>query len=314
MPGRLVTSNAIAISAGAFHSLALRSDGTVYGWGGDLTGMVLGTPLPEPAMTNGTVRINGQVLSNVVAVATGREFSLALKKDGTVVTWGANCVPKGLTNIVGIAADWMQSWALERDGRVVRWSSQPSWPGYGQLQRVDQLSNVVQISAGPWGYGTRGVALRRDSTAATWGTESIHKGFTAPPDGLSNVVAVAAGAAHSLALKSDGTVVGWGWNNVGEATGTPTTNSVDNLNFISAGQVRFGGEVLRGVVSIAAGTSYSLALKKDGTVVAWGRMAGPRYPVNVPDGLHDVVAIAAGWDNFCLAITTNKEVAERFRH
>ena len=125
-------------------------------------------------------------------------------------------------------------------------------------------------------------------------------------------MAIAAGASHSLALKSDGTVMGWGWNGVGEATGTPTTNSPNNLDFISAGPVRVEGEVLSGVVSIAAGTSYSLALKKDGTVVG-GRMLGPRYPVNIPAGLHDVVAIAAGWNDFCLAITTNKEVAERFR-
>ena len=132
-------------------------------------------------MTSGIVKINGQLLSNVVSVAAGREFSLALRKDGTVVTWGENYVPKGLTNIVGIAADWGGSWALKRDGRVVGWSSLPSWPDYGRLLPVDQLSNVVRIAAGPWGYGTRGVALRSDSTVATWGTETTDRKFTDHP-------------------------------------------------------------------------------------------------------------------------------------
>ncbi len=161
-----------------------------------------------------------------------------------------------------------------------------------------------------YGYhDTRGVALLRDGTVGQWGIRTEHKDDT-PPVGLSNVVAVAAGASHSLALKSDGTVVGWGWNQFGEATGLPTTNAV-NLAYLSSGQVQIGGQVLSNVVSIAASRGYSLALKKDGTVVSWGRMVNGLYPVNVPTGLSNVTAIAAG-ENFCLAITTIRAVAERF--
>ena len=72
------------------------------------------------------------------------------------------------------------------------------------------------------------------------------------------------------------------------------------------------GQILSNVVSVAANANYSMALKNDGTVVAWGRMVNNQYPANVPDGLCGVVAIAAG-DNFCLAITTNCTVAEKFR-
>ncbi len=72
------------------------------------------------------------------------------------------------------------------------------------------------------------------------------------------------------------------------------------------------GQVLSNVTSIAAGHGYSMALKRDGTIVTWGRMVNGLYPATVPVGLSNVVAIAAG-DNFCLAITTNSAVAERFR-
>jgi alpha-tubulin suppressor-like RCC1 family protein len=55
-----------------------------------------------------------------------------------------------------------------------------------------------------------------------------------------------------------------------------------------------------------------MALKKDGTIITWGRMVNDLYPVTVPEGLSNVVAIAAG-DNFCLVITTNSAIADRYR-
>src|SRR6185503_3877602 len=88
---------------------------------------------------------------------------------------------------------------------------------------------------------------------------------------LGNVVAVAAGGGHSLALKMDGTVVAWGWNSDGQVN-------------VTAG--------LSDVVAIAGGYRHSVALKQDGTVVAWG--ANQNGQSNVPAGLTNVVAIEAG--------------------
>ena len=93
-----------------------------------------------------------------------------------------------------------------------------------------------------------------------------------PPTGLTGVVAIGAGWYHSLALKNDGTVVGWGYDPYGAAT-SPTG--------------------LTGVVAIATGFYHSLALKSDGTVVAWGD--NTHGQTNVPTGLTGVVAISAGY-------------------
>jgi len=91
------------------------------------------------------------------------------------------------------------------------------------------------------------------------------------PTNLTGVAAIAAGNTHSLALLTNGTVVGWGDDYNGQSS--PPTN-------------------LTSVISIAAGVQHSLALKQDGTVASWGDN-GYGQPV-VPSGLSNVIAIAAG--------------------
>jgi alpha-tubulin suppressor-like RCC1 family protein len=378
---QVVLSNAVAISAGRMQCLALKDDGTVDAWSwnrkGEITfdnnvqssagGIDGKTFITTRIITNGVVKINGQVLTNSVSIAAGDGFSLALRKDGTIVAWGEqepietvstlpdnnaerssmkidpvtgllvqtkdNTMPNNFRvgiardgtvvtrvedkeptpfgNVIAIAAAGFTSIAVKGDGTVVEWESEGSLPQHGQLRVVPGLTNVISVAIGEAYQGTRPVALKKDGTVANWGTESIYNDAT-PPAGLSNVVAIAAGSNHSLALKSDGTVVGWGWNKVGEATGTPTINSPNGLDFFAVGQVQIRGQTLSNVVSIAAGPGYSLALKKDGTITAWGRMVNDLYPAYVPGDLSNVIAIAAG-DNYCLAITTNKAVADKFR-
>ncbi len=91
------------------------------------------------------------------------------------------------------------------------------------------------------------------------------------PVGLSNVLDIATGNAHSVALKADGTVVAW------------------DMDYYQQTNVPLG---LSNVVAIAAGGHASLALKQDGSLVAWGHETfGFLRP---PAGLTNVVTIASG--------------------
>jgi trimeric autotransporter adhesin len=103
-----------------------------------------------------------------------------------------------------------------------------------------------------------------------WGNNPY--GQMSIPSSASNVVALAAGDGHFLALRTDGTVIAWGVNYSGQ-TNVPAD--------------------LAGVVGISAGSIHSLALKQDGTVTMWGRfyVGGQQF---VPPTVTNVVAIAQG--------------------
>jgi hypothetical protein len=130
----------VAIAGGGWHSLALKSDGTLTGWGR--------TDYGQAYIPTG--------LSNVVAIAAGAAFSLVLKADGMLVAWGDNYygqtnIPPGLSNMVAIAAGGWHCLALKSNGTVIAWGagsgSNPN-VDYGQNQVPTGLSNVVQIAAG----------------------------------------------------------------------------------------------------------------------------------------------------------------------
>ena len=199
-----------------------------------------------------------------LTTTTGGHHSLALKPDGTLLAWGGNGYGQlgnptvtalsvgapvvvdatpGLSalagrRVVAVAAGESHTIALCSDGTVVAWGSNL----YGELGTGDTtLRNLpVEVSRAP---GLSALAGR-------------------------TVVAITAGAAHNLALCSDGTLVAWGRNSSGQlGDGSSTDQVYPVLVSTLAGQSALEG---REVSRISAGGSHSLALCSDGAVVAWG--------------------------------------------
>ncbi len=265
-------TNVVAIAAGSVHSVALKSNGTVRAWGGG---------------NNGETNVPA-ALSNVVAVAAAGfygnnyGYSLALKSDGTVTGWGVVSLPSGLSNIVAVAAGAYWWMALKSDGTVT--ANYPYLTNKLLPLGSEPLSNVVAVASG----GRHLLALTRSGMIVGWGANNYGQ-TTGVPSGnlvytngvvllaghvLSNVVAIAAGHSHSVALKNDGTVVVWGNGTYGQ------TNVPSGLS---------------NVVAIALGGNESanqvLAVKADGKMVAWG---GSNAQTNVPPSLTNGVVAAVG--------------------
>ena len=174
---------------------------------------------------------------------------------------------------------------------------------YDGLPKPFRVSRSTLVSAGSYGHV---LVVKSDGTVSATGDNSA--GQCNVPAGLTGVVAVAAGAGSSMALKSDGTLVEWGeaWmgtapadlsNVVARARGGSHALALKSDGTVVAwGDNSFGQCTipagLTNVIAIAGSDHASVALKSDGTVVAWGRTDAGEC--NVPADLSGVIAVAAG--------------------
>ena len=222
------------------------------------TGLVA-SPTPETYVPFG--------LTAVMAIAGGDRHVVALKNDGTVIAWGNHLsgqttVPASLGNVVAVAAGGDVSGVVKRDGTVQLWGSTAS----GLTTPPAGLANVVDLKIGR----NHALALKSDGTVVAWGVNAANQASV--PAGLTDVTAIAAGAESSVVLKRDGTVVFFGRSFGAVPAGLSGVTAISTFGALTGGQ-------------------YVVALKSDGTVVAWG--ANNTNQTNVPAGLTGVVAIAA---------------------
>ena len=284
LPGGL--SNVTQIAAGSGHVLALKSDGTVEGWGNNDYGQVSAL----------------EAVTNATAVAVGALHSLVLKADGTVQAFGyegegATTIPENLSNVIAIACGRAHNLALKADGTIVAWGLDGNQQVSGNRGVVGtvlnsnettlMLSKILPDGSGTLYYdgpegeielsytsdGSDTLTVTGDTSALSQGM-SVRSGAVIGPAGLGNVVGIAAGEFHSLAIISDGTVVAWGKSDGGECT--PPVG-------------------LSGVSKVAAGSNYSMALKTDGTLVTWPSAANTNPIRTIPVNTTQITSIAAGY-------------------
>lgn len=234
-------SGVVAVSAGAFHNLALLNDGTVVAWGED---------------THGQCQVPAG-LTDVVVVSAGGFHSLALKQDGTVVAWGSDwsgvsTVPAELEGVVGISAGGYHSLALLHDGSVVAWGANDQ----GQCDIPADLPDAAEVSAG-WLFS---VAMLGDGGVAAWGDNVA--GQCEVPDEAVDARTLDAGDEFVVMVRQEtgfpgfadpSPVVAWPGDAVArslavtnaaatayEATGMPADLTFDPLNGDVAGTITTG--------------------------------------------------------------------------
>ena len=250
-------SNVTAIADGWYHSLALRADTTVWGWGAGFEGQ-----LGPGSDDNNPVATQIWGIANVKGLAAGFKHSLAVKQDGTVWAWGNNeygqlgvatpgqikrvapgQVP-GPTGIVAVATNTYTSVALGSNGTVWDWGGDDATAASTTPVQIVGLGSVIAIAAG---Y-SRTLALKSDGTIWTWSRSAAPTQIS----GLADIVALASSGQHSLFLARDGAIWALGRENnygqLGDGTTAPQT----------AAPVRVRG--LGPATIIGVGSGHSLAV------------------------------------------------------
>lgn len=261
------------VFAGSGHAFAKMADGTVKAWGLNSSGQLgLGnySNLTTPTTVPG--------IQNVTKLDAGYSFTLALLDDGGFMAWGdagmgLQATPgyvSDLFEVADIAAGRGHAMALTKEGMLYTWGDGSS----GQLgtgdtynrvrpKSVSRLAEIVDISAGS---GLQSMAVTQYGTLYAWGENIFGNlgpysptSWTAPTkfEGIDDVLQVSVSPTHTLALLSNGSVMGWGLSDSGQigpgfAYSPTLIPGLDNVK------------------QVVASGSISLALMQDGSVKSWG--------------------------------------------
>lgn len=241
----------LTVSAGIWHTCAIRTDGRLGCWGDNELGQ-----LDAPTGT-------------FIALDAGVYHSCAIRTDGRLACWGWN--EHGVTEApagtyVAVSAGGDHNCAIRTNGTLVCWGSNE----HGQLSAPS--GTFVAVSAG--GFHT--CAIRTDETLACWGWDD--GGMSSPPAGA--FTAVGAGHFHTCAIRTDGTLACWGLSDPAPSgTFSAVGGGYEYTCAIRTDRtVACWGRGEYGVTSppagefsaIGTGYEHSCAIRTDGTLACWG--------------------------------------------
>jgi alpha-tubulin suppressor-like RCC1 family protein len=282
LPGSHYTINlkkVMDLAAGTQHFVALKDDGTVWAWGGNKFGQI-GTGSTQEIISQ-PVQVKG--LPSITAVSASQNHSLALDRSGHVWAWGSNLSSQlgdgknadlrspvqvqGIDNVKDIAAGYRFSTALKKDGTVWAWGGKCATDTDPKLAHlVEEFKEGLEKEEGyfhPESSADPNVISRLNDCVG----ESIVNIESRSPKqiaGVSDITELSAGFGHILALKSDGTVWGWGCNKYGQTGAGFKGNQTANRTPVKV-------KDLPPIRSVSAGFRHSLALDESGNVWSWGQ-------------------------------------------
>ncbi|NYE62719.1 hypothetical protein FHW58_003938 [Duganella sp. 1224] len=236
-------TNWVGVWAGKYHVVALKSDGTLWAWGrnsegqlGDLTLQVR----TAPVKVGGTDKTN---TATYTAASAGGTHTMAIAKDGSLWTWGDNTYGQ-----LGNAA--VSTTPVPTPAKIGSLTYNAVAAGATHSVAIDSTGKL-------WAWGNNGSGQVGNNAGS--GTVSAPAQITTDSDWT----IIAAGGAHTLAVRSNGTLWAWGANSDGQLG---DGSGIDQISPIQVGADRTW-------VSISAGAGHSAGLKADNSLWTWGRNA-----------------------------------------
>ena len=249
------------VAGGGFHTVGLKSDGTVVAAGYNEHG-----------------QSDVDSWTDIIQVAAGRWDTLGLKADGTVVSGGWNDYGQlnvgGWTRITQVATSFFHTVGLESDGTVVAVGED----GSGQC-KVGGWTGIIQVAAG----GQHTVGLKSDGTVVAVGWNEYGQ---CNVGGWTDIIQAAAGHISTVGVRSDGTVVAVGRNDYGQlnvggwrdivqvvAGEWHTAGLKADGTVVAAGRNEYGQCDVgkwRDIIQVGGSFWHTVGVKSDGTVVAVG--------------------------------------------
>ena len=313
------------VVGGYYHTVAIKTDGTLWTWGQNTTGQLGDNSITHRSSPIQTIAGG----TNWKSVAGGLYHTAAIKTDGTLWLWGYNAygqlgdnsiTPKsspvqtisGGTNWKSVAGGAFHTAAIKTDGTLWTWGLNTN----GQLgvNSITPKSSPVQTVAGGtnWksvagGYAHT-AAIKTDGTLWTWGynaygnlgdNTTINKSSPVQTvAGGTNWKLVAGGGYHTAAIKTDGTLWTWGRNTYGQLGDNSITHRSSPIQTIAGGT---------NWKSVAGGLYHTAAIKTDGTLWLWGYNAYGQLGDNTVVTKSSPVQTIAGGTNW-------KSVAAGYYH
>ena len=331
----LLGTKYLQVSAGKWHSLAIEQNGTsitegkVIAWGAGTTNDPNPTEYRPDNFEFGQSMVPASLPATCKAIAAGAHHSLALTNAGIVVAWGAgttntfgtdfnevewgqSIVPPLLPPCKAIAAGAYHSLALTTNGAVVAWGAGlfalPDgttgetlnflWWGQSDVPIELQAANSCQAIAAGYAHS---LALKMDGTVASWGAGTRYAaegGYSrleygqaiAPPGTYTKI---AAGHAHNVAISTFAKLVAaWGWNDYGQC-GFAEEEFISNYLWFKP--------CLGPVSKISAGSIHSVAIREPSEITSVSPALGPVAGgteivisgINLPNGTPDVPCLVS---------------------
>lgn len=307
--GTLSTWVSIAQGTAAGH--AIKNDGTLWAWSNNSNYGSTGTNTANNLIKSSPVQVG--TLTNWLTVSNNTQSSLALKTDGTLWGWGRNDIgqlglgtdvlPRSSPVQIGTLTNWATlpanspeaNWGLAINslGQLFGWGTGPETgtnvtANFSSPVQVGTLTNWAKISRGL----NSSSAVKTDGTLWGWGIgnngqlgTNLGNTFSSPVQvgTLTNWADVSSGRYSSHSIKIDHTL--WGWGN-GDSV---SPNVGDGTLIGRSSPVQIG--TLTNWVKTFEGNLHTLALKTDGTMWGWGQGSVGELGTAIPPNVSSPVQI-----------------------